>query len=161
MSGDGRVTNWTIIKTILTFSDVFKLSFTKDLKNMGEENVSEFLTDGKHPFVFFFKTTSCLLGGRSFAMKPDSDDKFVVGTEEGEIHLCTTHFSSKALKTYSAHNTPVQSICWNTFLTNVFITCASEMLVKIWSKDMSQPMFHFDLQSQVHFLSISIVHTDL
>ena len=85
-------------------------------------------------------------------MKPDSDDKFVVGTEEGEIYLCTTHFSSKALKTYSAHNTPVQSICWNTFLTNVFITCASEMLVKIWSKDMSQPMFHFDLQSQVSFL---------
>ena len=97
-------------------------------------------------FTFWF------LGGRSFAMKPDSDDKFVVGTEEGEIYLCTTHFSSKALKTYSAHNTPVQSICWNTFLTNVFITCASEMLIKIWSKDMSQPMFHFDLQSQVSFL---------
>ena len=46
------MTNWTIIKTILTFSDVFKLSFTKDLKNMGEEKVSEFLTDGKHPCMF-------------------------------------------------------------------------------------------------------------
>ena len=108
-------------------------------------------------FIF----TSWFLGGRSFAMKPDSDDKFVVGTEEGEIYLCTTHFSSKALKTYSAHNTPVQSICWNTFLTNVFITCASEMLVKIWSKDMSQPMFRFDLQSQVTFLHSSFVLTDL
>ena len=104
--------------------------------------------------VYFirFTFTSWFLGRRSFALKPDSDDKFVVGTEEGEIYLCTTHFSSKALKTYSAHNTPVQSICWNTFLTNVFITCASEMLIKIWSKDMSQPMFHFDLQSQVSFL---------
>ena len=47
------MTNWTIIKTILTYSDVFKLSFTKDLKNMGEEKVSEFLTDGKDPCVFY------------------------------------------------------------------------------------------------------------
>ena len=53
VSGDGRVTNWTIIKTILTFTDVFQLSFTKDLKNMGEEKVSKFLTDGKNPCVFY------------------------------------------------------------------------------------------------------------
>ena len=47
VGGDGQVTNWTIIKTILTHSQVFKLRFTKDLVNMGEEKVSEFLTDGR------------------------------------------------------------------------------------------------------------------
>ena len=47
VSGDGRVTNWTIIKTFLTFSDVFKLSFTKNLFNMGEEDMSNFLVDGE------------------------------------------------------------------------------------------------------------------
>ena len=47
VGGDGLVTNWTIIKTILTHSQVFRLRFTKDLVNMGEEKVSEFLTDGR------------------------------------------------------------------------------------------------------------------
>ena len=47
VSGDGRVTNWTIIKTLLTFSDVFKLRFTKVLENMDEDVITKVLTDGK------------------------------------------------------------------------------------------------------------------
>ena len=90
-------------------------------------------------------------------MKPGSADKFLVGTEEGKIYLCTTLYSSEVLKTYSAHNTPVQSICWNPFLTSVFITCASELCVKIWNKDMDKPMFCFDLQSQVVDLGYSVI----
>ena len=47
VSGDGRVTNWTIIKTLLTFSDVFKLRFTKVLENMDEDVITKVLTDGE------------------------------------------------------------------------------------------------------------------
>ena len=37
-------------------------------------------------------------------------------------------------RSYKAHTTPVNSIQWSTFLPDVFISCASEFVIKIWSK---------------------------
>ena len=51
------------------------------------------------------------------------------------VYLCTTQYSSRYLNTYAAHNTPVYNIQWNTFIPNIFITCASEWIIKIWDKD--------------------------
>ena len=48
-----------------------------------------------------------------------------------------------------AHNTPVYTIHWNSFITDLFITCAFEFTVKIWHKDSSKPVWRFDLGSQV------------
>ena len=53
----------------------------------------------------------------------------------GMVYLCTTQYSSRYLHTYHAHNTPVYNIQWNTFIPNIFITCASEWIIKIWDKD--------------------------
>ena len=53
----------------------------------------------------------------------------------GMVYLCTTQYSSRYLNTYAAHNTPVYNIQWNTFIPNIFITCASEWIIKIWDKD--------------------------
>ena len=47
-------------------------------------------------------------GARALAVKPDDDTVYLVGTEEGLIHLCTTEYSSKYLATFQAHNTPVR-----------------------------------------------------
>ena len=91
--------------------------------------------------------------GRTISFKPDDDSTFLVGTDEGGIiftnyiimivnlimtgmvYLCTTQYSSRFLNTFTAHNTPVYNIQWNTFIPNIFITCASEWIIKIWDKD--------------------------
>ena len=43
VSGDGRVTNWTIVKTALWFTDVLNISFTKQLHNFSEEDTKTIL----------------------------------------------------------------------------------------------------------------------
>ena len=68
-SGDGRVTNWTIVKTALWFSDLLVVNFTKELKNF--KNAVAGVRDGV----------------RTFAFKPDDDTVYLIGTEEGDIHL--------------------------------------------------------------------------
>ena len=88
-----------------------------------------------------------LAGGRALAMKPDDENLFLVGTEEGMIHLCTTEFSSKYLQSYAAHNTPVYTIMWNPFQPSVFISCAAEWSIKIWDMNHSSPLYTFDVQS--------------
>ena len=71
-------------------------------------------------------------GGQALDFKPDDDTKYLVGTDLGMVYLCTTEYSSKYLSTFEAHNTPVYNIEWNTFIPNIFITCAAEWVVKVW-----------------------------
>ena len=37
VSGDGRVTNWTIVKTALWHSDIMLITFSKNLENFSDE----------------------------------------------------------------------------------------------------------------------------
>ena len=43
VSGDGRVSNWTIVKTALWTNDTLVINFCKTLSNLGEESVSNLL----------------------------------------------------------------------------------------------------------------------
>ena len=74
-------------------------------------------------------------GGRCMAFKPDDDRVFLVGTDEGLVYKCTTEYSSQYLMTYPAHPAPIYNICWNTYVPTVFLTCASEWMVKMWDQD--------------------------
>ena len=41
VSGDGRVTNWTIVKTALWHTDILAIKFSKPLENFSEESIKE------------------------------------------------------------------------------------------------------------------------
>ena len=82
-------------------------------------------------------------------LKNCNQDVFLVGTEEGSVILATQQYSSQYLMTYPAHATPIYSLQWNTFSPDLFITCAFEFIVKIWHKDSTNPIWRFDLGSQV------------
>ena len=128
------------------------LDFGKQLQNIDME---------------MLKGTKFGSGARALAVKPDDDTVYLVGTEEGLIHLCTTEYSSRYIATFQAHNTPVSrlfysllisnvstvitiqvyTVEWNTFLPNVFISCAAEWSVKIWDMNNSSPLYTFDVKS--------------
>ena len=69
----------------------------------------------------------------------ESYNTYLIGTDEGDIYLCTTEYASTFLASYQAHATPVYNIMWNTFIPSVFISCAAEWSVKIW--DMNYRLF--------------------
>ena len=131
ISGDGRVTNWTIVKTSLWFKDEYKVFFNKPLYNSKE--ISGKLFDG----------------ARSIAFQPDKDENFLIGTEEGDVYLATTEYSSDFLTSYHGHVSPINKIMWNPFYPLIFITCASEHILYIWHRDLPTPILHFDLGSCV------------
>ena len=133
VSGDGRVTNWTIVKTALWYTDILSIAFSKHLENYSEDIIRENLKEG----------------GRCVTFNPNDDTMFLVGTDEGLIYKCTTEYSSKYLETYHAHNTPIYNIAWNQYVPSVFLTCAAEWMIKIWDHKSTKPLFMFDLNSQV------------
>ena len=125
VSGDGRVTNWTIVKTALWYTDTLNITFSKTLHNFSEEDTKTNLRDG----------------GRCVAFNPNDDTMFLVGTDEGLIYKCTTEYSSRFLETYPAHNTPIYNIAWNPYVPSIFLTCAAEWMIKIW--DHNSTLVHY------------------
>ena len=89
------MTHWTLVKTSMTCCDKMTLNFGKELQNIDME---------------MLRGTKFGSGARALAVKPDDDTVYLVGTEEGLIHLCTTEYASKYLATFQAHNTPVRTI---------------------------------------------------
>ena len=66
-----------------------------------------------------------------------------------QVYLATTEYSSELLSLYSGHHTPINNIKFNTFVPDVFMTCASEFTVIIWHRDEKKPIFEYDLGSVV------------
>ena len=129
-SADGSVKLWTVVRTFLRQTELLRLSFKKTIS--GDEE-SEELADGV----------------TAVSLCPGAEDQYLVGTEAGDLHVCSTHCSSTTLLSFPAHCTPVRSLHWNTFITDIFLSSATEMTIKIWRKNQASPLFIFKLANQV------------
>jgi len=132
-SADGKVCMWALVKDELVMTEVISLKIT-DQPAAGP--------DGSQMQIL-----GC---GTSMAFHTKMDHLFLVGTEEGRIHKCSKAYSTQYLDTYQAHNMSVDSIKWNPFHQDVYVTCSADWTVKIWDNNYgSQSMFVFDLNSPV------------
>uniref|UniRef100_A0A8C6LFE0 Dynein axonemal intermediate chain 1 n=1 Tax=Nothobranchius furzeri TaxID=105023 RepID=A0A8C6LFE0_NOTFU len=132
VSADSRVVSWTLIKHELISTETIRLSVNGGLSNVPDD---EQLVN--------------ISGGTSLDFHKQTDHLFLVGTEQGKIHKCSIHYSSKFLKTYNAHNSAVYTVKWNHFHPRVFISCSADWTVKIWDDTIKVPVFTFDLMSAI------------
>lgn len=86
VASDGRVTSWTLMKNKLEADEIVKLKLIVDPnKGLGEKEKEAFTYGLAGGMCFDFNTFDT----------PDHPygDKFLVGTEEGKIHLCSKAYS--------------------------------------------------------------------
>merc|ERR1711937_141139 len=136
ISSDGRVTNWHLMKNKLEAEEVVKLKLVVDeSKDMGEKKKEAFLYG--------------LAGGMCFDFNMFQDHLFLVGTEEGKIHLCSKAYSGQYLQTYEGHYLAVYAVKWNTFDPEVFLSCSADWTIKMWLTDMTRSIVRYDLRCPV------------
>jgi dynein intermediate chain 1 len=123
ISSDGRVTNWTLSKNELQYTDAMQLKLEYSLIG--------------------------LAGGTCFDFNKKHEQIFVVGTEEGKIFECSKAYNSQYLQTYDGHSMTVYSIKWNPFHPEVFLSCSADWTVKLWHRDYKKQLMSFDLGSSV------------
>jgi len=51
-----------------------------------------------------------LAGGTCFDFSPADSRTYLVGTEEGLVHKCSTVFTEQFIQTYPAHSAPVYQV---------------------------------------------------
>jgi len=132
-SADGRIGSWALVKDELIFAEVIKLAVKDDAPNGPDGSQLQML--------------GC---GTSLAFHTKIDYLFLVGTEEGKIHKCSKAYSSQYLDTIDAHNMAVDTVTWNPFHQDVFLSCSADWTVKIWDHSYgNKAVFTFDLNSSV------------
>lgn len=132
ISSDGRVTNWSLMKNKLEPEEVMKLKLVLDQDKELVENKKESFLYG-------------LAGGMCFDFNPFHKHLFLVGTEEGKIHLCSKAYSGQYLETYEGHFLAVYSVKWNNYHPRVFLSCSADWTIKMWDSEICRPIIAFDL----------------
>lgn len=148
VSADGRVTSWTLSKSELQHTDVMILkvesastsnavdaAVSAPMKQSEESSQDEYLVG--------------LAGGTCIDFNKKQEHLFVVGTEEGRIHLCSKAYNSQYLKTYEGHNMSVYAVKWNYYHSSVFISASADWTVKLWHKDHTRALMVCELGSSV------------
>lgn len=60
---------------------------------------------------------------------------FIVGTEEGIIHKCSTAHRSGYLLSYVGHDMAVYSVQWNKVDPTIFLSSSADWSVNLWHTD--------------------------
>ena len=69
---------------------------------------------------------------------------FIVGTEEGNIHRCSTAYSGSYQETYDGHQLAVYKIRWHPNHSQCFISASADWTVKIWHSDHTNPIMSYE-----------------
>ncbi|KAJ3214547.1 cytoplasmic dynein with WD40 domain [Dinochytrium kinnereticum] len=134
ISSDGRVAQWTLLQNELVHTDVIRLRYDRDTKEIQPQDDEPLFS---------------LSGGCCFDFHKSIEHLFVVGTEEGRIHKCSKSYSSQYLLSFEGHQMAVYTVRYNTFHGNVFLSASADWTVKLWEHNTNTPIMSFDLGSSV------------
>ncbi|CAL8073245.1 unnamed protein product [Orchesella dallaii] len=70
----------------------------------------------------------------------NNSDLFLLGTEEGFIHKCSTAYKESYMTTYVGHTGPVYRVAFSDFDDQVFFSCGGDWTVKMWKLDHLVPL---------------------
>jgi WD40 repeat protein len=82
-------------------------------------------------------------GGLCFDFNMKESNVYLVGTEDGQIHKCSSSYNEQYMDTFAAHGAPVNRIRWSPFSPNLFLSCSSDWTVKLWSQESPVEVFKF------------------
>jgi len=58
---------------------------------------------------------------------------YLVGTEDGLVHQCSTSYNEQYLDTYYGHSGPVYKVRCNPFMSHAFLTCSADWTMRLWT----------------------------
>ncbi|XP_076354048.1 dynein axonemal intermediate chain 4-like isoform X2 [Tachypleus tridentatus] len=77
--------------------------------------------------------------GFTIDFKEHDSNIYIVGTDEGNVHMCSTSYSEQFLQTYSYHQGAVFQTCWSPFVPEIFLSASNDWFVCIWEEKSQQP----------------------
>lgn len=130
ISADGKVLEWTLAKDRLECEEIFRLKYV-DRKSKGADH-----EDG---------SLNSLATGLCFDFSPFDKFLFLVGTEEGAVHLCSSAYSGEYQSTFDGHQLAVYKVRFSPFNSDIFLSASADWSVKVWRMNSKAAVMTFDL----------------
>jgi len=125
-SSDGRVLQWSMKKGL-------EQTTLMQLKRVPNPNLGSNSVYGHKEGIVFRQAS-----GFCIDFPANDPSVYLVGTEEGLIHRCSTSYNEQYLDTYTlssqlGHSAPVYKVRCNPFWPAAFLTCSADWTMKLWS----------------------------
>lgn len=124
ISSDGKVAIWTMSKNDLKMEPVMHLKHAHHSKDDFDE-----------------PTLTGLAAGCCFDFNSSLESLFLVGTEEGNIHECSKAYSGQYIKSYDGHHMAVNTVQWNPFHEDIFLSCSADWTVKVSHTSVTKQLY--------------------
>lgn len=136
-SADGQLALWTFTRSEILFEPNMTIATQKK-----ENGVAGLL-------ALDFNQVSCSRLARLKSRQLE-ETTYLVGTEEGSIHRCSTEYDSEYLDTYQEHVLPVYGVKWNSFHGDVFLSSCEDWTVRLWdARSNRHSIMKFELNAPV------------
>ena len=149
ISSDGKVNKWSFSKNKakLESEEMISLKYSESQNELyaGMQNQETDTKEKEDGFVFGNAGGMCF----DFNKHKGKEHLFVLGTEEGHIHLCSAKHRGHFIQTYEGHTMGVYTVTWNPFHPKIFASCSADWTIKIWHYRIFAPLIIFDMQNAV------------
>ncbi|XP_028173654.1 WD repeat-containing protein 78 isoform X2 [Ostrinia furnacalis] len=81
---------------------------------------------------------------------PSIDHVYYVGTDEGCIHKCSTHYLNQHMEVFRAHAGPVYSMEFSPFMRTLLVSCGADNAVRLWLEGMDDVIMTLNCPAAVY-----------
>lgn len=121
VSSDGNVLQWSMKKGL-------EQQLLMPLKRLPNKQLGSNSVYGHKEGIVFRKSSGFCLDF------PRGDPAtYMVGTEDGLVHRCSTSYNEGYLETYYGHSGPVYKVRCNPFMSHAFLTCSADWTIRLWT----------------------------
>lgn len=114
------------------------------------EHKKTFIEANRHPQALCLQT------------HPVNSDVYLVGTDEGCVHICSTNFPHQHIGVLQVHNSGVYTIDFSPFSPKIFLTAGSDWTIRIWIENIFEPIMELsDGFGAIHNAYWSPIHSTI
>ncbi|XP_032514155.2 dynein axonemal intermediate chain 4-like [Danaus plexippus] len=90
---------------------------------------------------------------------PNVDHIYFVGTDEGCIHKCSTHYLNQHMDVFRAHSGPVYGMEFSPFMDTLLVTCGADSAVRLWMEGIDDVILTMNCPTAVYDVAFCPVNS--
>ncbi|CAH0721971.1 unnamed protein product, partial [Brenthis ino] len=92
---------------------------------------------------------------------PKIEHVYLVGTDEGCIHKCSTHYLNQHMDVFRAHASPVYSIQFSPFMEQLIATCGADNAIRLWIEGIDDVILTMNCPTAVYDIAFCPVNSTI
>ncbi|XP_026757792.2 dynein axonemal intermediate chain 4 [Galleria mellonella] len=92
---------------------------------------------------------------------PTIDHIYFIGTDEGCIHKCSTHYLNQHIEVFRAHAGPVYDIQFSRFMKTLLVSCGADGAIRLWMEGMDDVIMTLNCSSAVYGIAFCPINATI